>query len=255
MPRIFSSFLGGGSGSLPILTPNSVVVTDGSGTITTNSVLPVTLGGTGRTDRTLYDATFASKSVDWNNGELWRNGVLRYDWFDALTYNSSGLKIFDTQYGYVYNGTNDTIMAYLSTGTLYSTYGSGTSVDWDNCYLKNPTDTQLAIDWYQRIGVDPSGTVVFSWTSTTEFVLTRDLSFASSGGNIRSDTTVGVKFGTAASELISFWGATPIIQPDTSIAAATFSSVGGAAVHHDDTFDGYTIGQIVTAMRTSGLLA
>lgn len=58
--------------------------------------------------------------------------------------------------------------------------------------------------------------------------------------------------GTA--ELIAFFGATPVVKQTTSIASATRTAVGGAAVNTNDTFGGYTIGQIVTALKAYGLL-
>ena len=54
---------------------------------------------------------------------------------------------------------------------------------------------------------------------------------------------------------IGFWNATPIVQPTTAIASATLASLGGTALTDTDTFDGYTLKQIVKALRNSGLLA
>lgn len=53
---------------------------------------------------------------------------------------------------------------------------------------------------------------------------------------------------------MGFFGATPVVQQTTSIASATRTAVGGAAVNTNDTFGGYTIGQIVTALKAYGLL-
>lgn len=54
---------------------------------------------------------------------------------------------------------------------------------------------------------------------------------------------------------IGFWNATPIVQPTTAIASATLVSLGGTALTDTDTFDGYTLKQIVKALRNAGLLA
>jgi hypothetical protein len=76
------------------------------------------------------------------------------------------------------------------------------------------------------------------------------------GGNIVLPTTTGVKIGTATNQLLSFWNATPIQQPTTAIAEATFvENSGGVNVNDDSTFDGYTIRQVVKALRNEGLLA
>lgn len=73
--------------------------------------------------------------------------------------------------------------------------------------------------------------------------------------NIQIGTTTGTKIGTATTQKLSFWNATPIVQPTTSIASATLASLGGTALTDTDTFDGYTLKQIVKALRNSGLLA
>lgn len=54
---------------------------------------------------------------------------------------------------------------------------------------------------------------------------------------------------------IGFWGATAIVQPTTAIAAATFVQGSGNAINDASTFDGYTLLQVVKALRNVGLLA
>ena len=49
--------------------------------------------------------------------------------------------------------------------------------------------------------------------------------------------------------------AAPTAQPTTSIGSAAFVVSVGTAVNDASTFDGYTIKQIVTALRSLGLLA
>ena len=73
--------------------------------------------------------------------------------------------------------------------------------------------------------------------------------------NIVFDTTTGTKIGTATTQKLSFWNATPIVQPTTAVAAATVVSGAGGNVKHDDTFDGYTVEKVVRALRNIGLLA
>ena len=58
-----------------------------------------------------------------------------------------------------------------------------------------------------------------------------------------------------SSGLLGFYGATPIAQPTTAGAAATRVAGAGASVLVDDTYDGYTLAQVVKALRTVGLLA
>jgi len=47
----------------------------------------------------------------------------------------------------------------------------------------------------------------------------------------------------------------PIIQPTTGGASATFVAGVGTAVNDASTFDGYTLKQIVKALRNLGLIA
>lgn len=74
------------------------------------------------------------------------------------------------------------------------------------------------------------------------------------GVNIALATTTGTKIGTATSQKLSFWNVTPIVQPTTAIAAASFVANTSGIADDTATFDGYTIGQVVTALRNIGLL-
>lgn len=67
-------------------------------------------------------------------------------------------------------------------------------------------------------------------------------------------TTTGTKIGTAAAQKLGLYGTTPIIQPTTGVAEATFTQNGGNAVNDDSTFDGYTVKQVVKALRNIGVL-
>jgi hypothetical protein len=74
--------------------------------------------------------------------------------------------------------------------------------------------------------------------------------------NIILATGTGTKIGTATTEKLSFWNATPIVQPTTGIAEAAFvENLGGSIVNVDSTFDGYTMQQVVKALRNMGALA
>ena len=68
-------------------------------------------------------------------------------------------------------------------------------------------------------------------------------------------TTTGTKLGTTSSQKLGFWSATPIVQPTTAVAEAAFVASAGTAVNDASTFDGYTIKQVVKALRNEGLLA
>jgi hypothetical protein len=73
--------------------------------------------------------------------------------------------------------------------------------------------------------------------------------------NIVLGTTTGTKIGTATTQKIGFWNVTPIVQPTTAIAAATFVANTSSTVDDSATWDGYTIGKVVKALRNLGILA
>jgi hypothetical protein len=58
-----------------------------------------------------------------------------------------------------------------------------------------------------------------------------------------------------ANTKIGVFAATPILQPTTAGAAASFTVNAGTAVNDASTFDGYTLKQVVKALRNLGLLA
>ena len=69
-------------------------------------------------------------------------------------------------------------------------------------------------------------------------------------GNTGGNTGVG----NAGTDTIGFYGATKIVRPTTAVTAATFVVGSGTAVNDASTFDGYTIGQVVKALRNLGPL-
>lgn len=75
------------------------------------------------------------------------------------------------------------------------------------------------------------------------------------GGNIIADTTTGTKIGTTTTQKLGFFNAAPVVQPGTSVSAATNVGGSGTTVKVDDTFDGYTIAKVVKALRNLGILA
>lgn len=110
----------------------------------------------------------------------------------------------------------------------------------------------------------PSGGTAGILYNSTYFVQADSSGLTLSGGTINIPnannfvlgTSTGTKFGTSASQKLAFWNATPIVQPTTSITAATFTANTSANIaYKESTYDGYTMGQIVKALRNTGLLA
>lgn len=74
-------------------------------------------------------------------------------------------------------------------------------------------------------------------------------------GNILTDTSTGMKIGTATSQKIGIWNATPDVQPTTAIVAAAFVANTSGISNDTATYGGYTGGQIVAALKRVGILA
>ena len=70
--------------------------------------------------------------------------------------------------------------------------------------------------------------------------------------NVEITGNTGV--GNAGTDTIGFYGATKIVRPTTAVTAATFVANTSGIVDDTATFDGYTVGQIVKALRNLGLL-
>lgn len=98
-----------------------------------------------------------------------------------------------------------------------------------------------------------ANTTVIGTSATTEFWAFG--TYRLDANNIQTDTTTGTKIGTSTSQKLGFWDKAPIVQPTTSVTAGAFVANTGTAVNSASTFDGYTIGKVVTALRNMGLLA
>ena len=80
--------------------------------------------------------------------------------------------------------------------------------------------------------------------------------------NVILNATTGSKIGTATTQKLGFFNATPVAQP-SAVGAATGFAAGttAATFHEDDTYTGnvgstaYTINGIVAALKNLGLLA
>jgi hypothetical protein len=79
--------------------------------------------------------------------------------------------------------------------------------------------------------------------------------------NVVVGTTTGTKIGTATTQKLGFFNATPIVQPNTTGTAAGFTANAGTAVNDASTFTGntgataYRISDIVRNLKNLGLLA
>jgi len=73
--------------------------------------------------------------------------------------------------------------------------------------------------------------------------------------NIAVNATTGTIIGTATTQKLAFWNKTPIVQPTTAVASATRVGGAGTNITTLDTFNGYTLAQVVQALQNVGILA
>jgi hypothetical protein len=124
-----------------------------------------------------------------------------------------------------------------------------------------PNTTNFALSAHQTAGstyINGSGGVNILYGGNIQIIYADRLSTFGSGlthFDFNFSGTNGTKLGTATTQKIGFWNATPIVQPTTAVAAAILVGGGGTTLTDTDTFDGYTLQQIVKALRNTGLLA
>jgi hypothetical protein len=236
--------------------------------------IPANTGQTASTEISNFKVNGASKT--WaNGGGATTIGTQRWNYFTANTAATSGggsLTITNSYGLYaeaaVASGvtiTNNYAAGF--SGNIYIDGATGSSI-FNNSAGSNTLRVQRTSGTVEAIVSAQSGGV-FIGSSTAHQVTIQSaggarISFAGSGTgdctvtdavNFILGSTTGHKFGTATTQKLSFWNATPIVQPTTAVAAATLSSLGGTALTSTDTFDGYTLLQVVKALRNIGLLA
>lgn len=142
----------------------------------------------------------------------------------------------------------------ITTDTTYTDYGlriirGNTGANTTNVITVRGTGGIFII-------TEEAGAINFNTTNTNRLTIPAagGLTFADAN-NIAFNTTTGTKIGTATSQKLAFWNATPIVQPTTAVAGAARVGGGGATVTDTDTFGGYTIAQVVQALRNTGILA
>ncbi len=136
--------------------------------------------------------------------------------------------------------------------------GTGTNVPSTTVHVISTT-AQLRIGYntsnYYSTTVNSTGGVTFDAVGAGAGFTFSDKIVLADAINIEFNSTTGTKIGSAATEKLSFWGVTPIVQITTGVTAATFVANTSGIANDTATFDGYTIGQIVKALRNIGILA
>jgi len=131
------------------------------------------------------------------------------------------------------SGTNYKVTA-ASLAALRLPAGSAGQVQYNNAGALGGTST-----------ISISGTVV-TWADATTWV---------------AGTTTGLTIGTAATQKLGFYNATPVAQQATTGTTTGFTANSGTTVRDDSTFTGgsgtkaYRVSDIVLALKNLGLLA
>ena len=183
---------------------------------------------------------------------------------ESLQKNVSNAVAIGFNAGKVQTGAGFTAIGYQA--GLLSTSGTNSTLIGSGAGASLTTNGGAVMIGYQAGNAETAANKLYIANSSTTTPLiygdfsTPSLTFNGTvthadGYNIVLGTTTGSKLGTATSQKLGVWNATPIVQPTTGVAAATFTANSGTAVNDASTFDGYTIGQVVKALRNIGWLA
>jgi len=140
-------------------------------------------------------------------------------------------------------GTKLVLFPLVAGATVDYALGINTNVLWTSV-----PDSARSFLWYAGT------TTVLTLSGAGNITTVGSLTMADAK-NIILNTTTGTKIGTATTQKLAVWNATPIVQPTTAVAAATFVANTSLIANDTATFDGYTLGQVVKALRNIGLLA
>jgi hypothetical protein len=166
-------------------------------------------------------------------------------------------------------GTNPNIEAQIR---LYSDNTGTTGINSSICQLKSgaaglfavgpSVDTLSDIITGATFAVLANGNTLINTTTDAGFRLDVNGTTRLQGDVTISDTRniilatgTGTKIGTATTQKLGFWNAAPNVQPTNAIAAAAFVANTSGIVDDTATFGGYTMGQVVAALKRIGALA
>jgi hypothetical protein len=199
---------------------------------TKGALVVATAFGTGATSCSIGNGTItAGSEISISPG-----GTLSATWTQNQFYNGGGSNMAHIAATFTFQNASNHVSFAIGAGASGYGYLTASAVSATACAL-TATGSGSNID----INLTPKGTGAI---------------VISEAGNFSFGTTTGTKIGATTSQKLSFWNATPIVQPTTAVASATVASPGaGSNIKTDDTFDGYTIAQVVKALRNAGLLA
>jgi len=175
------------------------------------------------------------------------------------------------------NGVNAQAFNLYNTYTDASNYERGV-MKWASNVLRIGTEKlgtgaaralELQTDGVTRLTASETGIVTIDATefianvNTVRFISAEttgqdSLTFGSTSTDIdfafKGSANVNLILTDGGSNALGFFGATPVARPTTAIAAATFAANTSGIADDTATFGGYTVGQVVQAMRNLGFL-
>lgn len=238
---ISSNAYTGNNGSHVIINPNItnnnaagfVAIQTISGTISAganNAIhyglnLNTTFNAGAFTGTVFYDINFGrnNPTINLSSGSLYLygNGTLRAQW---------------------YGNTNGFLFQKLKAGATSGTATNALDVVGDSQFGAATTPTTASAR-VQIIGASATTGSAFIVTNSTPTTI------------IRADNNQDLYLGSSGGK-VGFYAVTPIVRPTTAIASAAYAAGGGAGsiIKTDDTIGGYTMGQVVQALKDLGLL-
>lgn len=264
----YNTIIGMNGTSFPTGFAQNIVISDGSGAVGLwkNSSHFVGFGYAPATDTLGAKVDIkAQGSLSTDIVQRWRNsansanlGQISGDGaFTFGTYTNPSTRLSVTggsvQGAYITGlGTAIYVQNETSTGTAYAAqflgrqYGSGSPSGYNAYGILTGADTTNGINY---------GIKSYAYNGATNYAAYLDATAGTTNWALyiqRGD----ILLGTATTNKIGFWNATPIVQPTTAVGSATITSPGaGSNLKSDDTFDGYTLAQVVKALRNLGILA
>lgn len=131
------------------------------------------------------------------------------------------------------------LQSVVSTNATGAANGFGTGLEF---YAETATDNTN----------QKQGEITTSWIDSTNASRKSKISISAYDTAAR----LGLEIEASGSAVkIGIFGAAPIVQPTTAIAAATFVANTSGIANDTATWDGYTFGQVVKALRNMGALA
>ena len=106
-------------------------------------------------------------------------------------------------------------------------------------------------------GLTSNSTLAYNNTSHTLTTANITLTLALAADSVSATNSLSCGTFKSTSTLLGFYGiaTTPIAQPTTAFGSATVAGGGGGAIVAGTTFDGYTLAQVISALRALGILA